>query len=148
MLFHENIDWNVHFLPFELVLLYKPEIVISKCQKYLNIYYEAKKTRAPRGTDRSPEYKEHFCYKLDSRVKHVTTEWNQKQQHFITHALDYCYEFGLLLWPSGLKKFFEEGDPPPWWPIWPRPRSAPGQIWPKHLYACARPWALHPYQVS
>ena len=55
------------------------------------------KTRAPRGTDRSPEYKEHFCYKLDSRVKNVTTEWNQKQQHFITHALDYCYEFGLML---------------------------------------------------
>ena len=54
-------------------------------------------TRAPRGTDRSPEYKEHFCYKLDSRVKNVTTEWNQKQQHFITHALDYCYEFGLML---------------------------------------------------
>ena len=27
------------------------------------------KTRAPRGTDRSPEYNEHFCYKLDSRVK-------------------------------------------------------------------------------
>ena len=70
-------------------------------------------TRAPRGTDRSPEYKEHFCYKLDSRVKNVTTEWNQKQQHFITHALDHCYEFGLLLQPSGLKKFFEEGDPPP-----------------------------------
>ena len=22
------------------------------------------------------------------------------------------------------------------------------QIWPKHLYACARPWELHPYQVS
>ena len=43
-------------------------------------------TRAPRGTDRSPEYNEHFCYKLDSRVKHLTTEWNQKQQHFITHA--------------------------------------------------------------
>ena len=35
------------------------------------------------------------------------------------------------------KKVFEEGPPPPWWPIWPRPRSAPGQIWPKHLYACA-----------
>ena len=34
-------------------------------------------TRAPRGTDRSPEYKEHFCYKLDSRVKNVTTEWNR-----------------------------------------------------------------------
>ena len=56
-----------------------------------------KKTRAPRGTDRSPEYKERFCYKLDSRVKNETTEWNQKQQHFITHALAHCYEFGLLL---------------------------------------------------
>ena len=55
------------------------------------------KTRAPRGTDRSPEYKEHFCYKLDSRVKNETTEWNKKQQHFITHALDHCYDFGLLL---------------------------------------------------
>ena len=45
-----------------------------------------KETRAPRGTDRSPEYNEHFCYKLDSMVKNLTTEWNQKQQHFITHA--------------------------------------------------------------
>ena len=26
--------------------------------------------------------------------------------------LDHCYEFGLLLWPSGLKKFFEEGEHP------------------------------------
>ena len=43
-------------------------------------------TRAPRGTDRSPEYNEHVCYKLYSRVKNLTTEWNQKQQHFITHA--------------------------------------------------------------
>ena len=85
-----------------------------------------RQTRVPRGTDRSPEYKEHFCYKLDSRVKNVTTEWNQKQQHFITHALDHCYEFSLLLQPSGLKKFFEEGDPP-WWPIWPRPRSTRGR---------------------
>ena len=25
--------------------------------------------------------------------------------------LDHCYEFGLLLWPSSLKKFFEEWDP-------------------------------------
>ena len=61
------------------------------------IFYIYRETRAPRGTDRSPEYKEHFCYKLDSRVKNVTTEWNQKQQHFITNALDYCYEFGLML---------------------------------------------------
>ena len=62
-----------------------------------DIFFLMKPTRAPRGTDRSPEYKEHFCYKLESRVKNVTTEWNQKQQHFITHALDYCYEFGLML---------------------------------------------------
>ena len=32
------------------------------------IFNHLKETRAPRGTDRSPEYKEHFCYKLDSRV--------------------------------------------------------------------------------
>ena len=64
---------------------------------FLHIACVDSQTRAPRGTDRSPEYKEHFSYKLDSRVKNVTTEWNQKQQHFITHALDHCYEFGLLL---------------------------------------------------
>ena len=68
-------------------------ILLRQC----SLMYTKYITRAPRGTDRSPEYKEHFCYKLDSRVKNVTTEWNQKQQHFITHALDYCYEFGLML---------------------------------------------------
>ena len=57
----------------------------EKCGK-LHICKSLKLTRAPRGTDRSPEYNEHFCYKLDSRVKNLTTEWNQKQQHFITHA--------------------------------------------------------------
>ena len=46
----------------------------------------SKLTRAPRGTDRSPEYNEYFCYKLDSRVKNLTKEWNEKHQHFITHA--------------------------------------------------------------
>ena len=51
-----------------------------------NAQVHRKVTKAPRGTDRSPEYNEHFCYKLDSRVKNVTTEWNQKQHHFITHA--------------------------------------------------------------
>ena len=43
-------------------------------------------TRAPRGTDRSPQNNEYFCYKLDSRVKNLTKEWNEKHQHFITHA--------------------------------------------------------------
>ena len=107
-------------------------------------------TRAPRGTDRSPEYNEHFCYKLDSRVKNLTTEWNQKQQHFITHASR------SLLWIRFVAVAFRSEEvfgrrgtpPPPRWPILPRPGSAPGQIWPKHLYACAGPWALHPYQVS
>ena len=30
----------------------------------INDIYDYTKTRAPRGTDRSPEYNEHFCYKL------------------------------------------------------------------------------------
>ena len=47
-------------------------------------FWKAKKTIAPRGTDRSPEYNEHFYYKLDSRVKNLNMEWNQKQQHFVT----------------------------------------------------------------
>ena len=64
------------------------------------MYHE---TRAPRGTDRSPEYNEHFCYKLDSRVKNLTTEWNQKQQHFITHASR------SLLWI----RFVAVAPPPP-----------------------------------
>ena len=36
-------------------------------------------TRAPRGTDRSPEYNEYFCYKLDSRVKKLTMKWNHQK---------------------------------------------------------------------
>ena len=66
---------------------------------------KVKQTRAPRGTDRSPEYNEHFCYKLDSRVKNLTTQRNQKQQHFITHCY-HCYEFrcSLPVWRSFLKK--------------------------------------------
>ena len=69
-------------------------------------------TRAPRGTDRSPEFKEHFCYKLDSRVKKLTTEWNQKQKHFITHAFRslLCIRFVAVAFQSE-KKFVEEGDP-------------------------------------
>ena len=36
---------------------------------YVPLCFAEDTTRAPRGTDRSPEYNEHFCYKLDSRVK-------------------------------------------------------------------------------
>ena len=107
------------------------------------------KTRAPRGTDRSPEYNEHFYYKLDSRVKNLTTEWNQKQQHFITHTSRSLLwiRFVAVAFRSEEEVFWRRG-PPPRWPILPRTGSALGQIWPKHLYACAGPWALHPYRVS
>ena len=92
-------------------------------------------TRAPRGTDHSPEYNEHFCYKLDSRVKKLTTEWNQKQQHFIANASR------SLLWIQFVAVAFKSEEVfwrrEPLWPILPRPGSAPGQIWSKHLYACA-----------
>ena len=92
-------------------------------------------TRAPRGTDRSPEYNEHFCYKLDSRVKKLTTKCNQKQQHFITHASR------SLIWIRFVAVAFRSEEvfwrrgppPPPPWPILPRPGSTPGQIWPKHF---------------
>ena len=74
-----------------------------------------KKTRAPRGTDRSPEYNEHFCYKLDSRVKNLTTEWNQKQQHFITHASRSLLwiRFVAVAFRSEEKVFWRRGPPPP-----------------------------------
>ena len=72
-------------------------------------------TRAPRGTDRSPEYNEHFCYKLDSRVKNLTTEWNQKQQHFITHASRSLLwiRFVAVAFRSEEKVFWRRTSPPP-----------------------------------
>ena len=123
-----------------------PSLLLDKLFKATRLFV---KTRAPRGTDRSPEYNEHFCYQLDSRVKNLTTEWNQKQQHFITHASRSL----LWIWFVAVafrseEVFWRRGTPPPPWHILPCPGSAPGQIWPKHLYACAGPWALHPYQVS
>ena len=33
--------------------------------KFYYFYENFELTRAPRDTDRSPEYNEHFCYKLD-----------------------------------------------------------------------------------
>ena len=72
-------------------------------------------TRAPRGTDRSPEYNEHFCYKLDSRVKKLTTEWNQEQQHFITHAsrsLLWIW-FVAVAFRSEEEVLWRRGPPPP-----------------------------------
>ena len=37
---------------------------------FVESMFNTTQTRAPRGTDRSPEYNEHFCYKLDSSVKY------------------------------------------------------------------------------
>ena len=37
-----------------------------------------KRTRGPKGHCRSPEYNQHF--------KNLTSEWNQKQEHFILHV--------------------------------------------------------------
>ena len=78
---------------------------------YLPALFE---TRAPRGTDRSPEYNEHFCYKLDSRVKNLITEWNQKQQHFITHASRSLpwIRFVAVAFRSQEEVFWRRGPPP------------------------------------
>ena len=72
-------------------------------------------TRAPRGTERSPEYNEHFCYKLNSRVKNFTTEWNQKQQHFITHASRSLLwiRFVAVAFQFEEEVFLRRGPPPP-----------------------------------
>ena len=52
--------------------------------------------------------------------------------------LDHCFAFGLLLYPSGLKKKFpEEGDPRDL--FLPCPVSAPGRIWPKNNNTCKGP---------
>ena len=106
-----------------------------------------KQTRAPRGTDRSPEYNEDFCYKLDSTVTNLTTEWNQKQQHFITHASRSLLwiRFVARAFRSEEDVFWRRGTPPPPVTYFASPWICPGQIWPKHLYACAGLWALHPY---
>ena len=121
---------------------------ITKLSTFEYIYIHA--TRAPRGTDRSPEYNEHFCYKLDSRVKNLTTEWNQKQQHFITHAsrsLLWIRFVAVAFWSEEV--FWIRGPPPPPGDQFCLALDSPlEQIWPKHLYACCGPWALYPYQVS
>ena len=59
--------------------------------------------------------------------------------------LDYCYPFGLSLWPSGLKKFFEEGDPMTYFdPPWIRPLADLAE----NNNTCWGPLVLHLYQFS
>ena len=79
------------------------------------IFEDLRWTRAPRGTDRSPENNEHFYYKLDSRVKNLTTEWNQTQQHFITHASRSLLWIGFVAvaFRSEEEVFWRRGPPPP-----------------------------------
>ena len=122
--------WIKHFGPLTWLKYLKgnkgkwisPIHDIKTCQK-LDVRMD--KTRAPRGTDRSPEYKEHFCYKLDSRVKNLTMEWNQKQKHFITYAsrssLWICFVAVAL--QSAEEVFWKRGSPvtyfaSPWICLW------------------------------
>ena len=143
--------WNLghFFASWRRFVLYTLATAVHMKWKARGRTKSVNSTRAPRGTDRSPEYNEHFCYKLDSRVKNLTTEWNEKQRHFITHASRSLLwiQFVAVAFRTEEEVFGRRGPPTPW-PILPRPGSAPGQIWQKHLYACAGPWALHPYQVS
>ena len=78
--------YKYHFYLFAKLFTKFSKFTRSEERQHPNPTKAIKETRAQRGTDRSPVYNEHFCYKLDSRVRNLTTEWNQKQQHFITHA--------------------------------------------------------------
>ena len=106
----------------KFICTYKLKLCITACvemrsvPRYLQISYSMRqhyKTRAPRGTDRSPEYKEHFCYKLDSRVKNETTEWNQKQQHFIHTCSRSLLWIRFVAVAFRSKKVFWRRGPPP-----------------------------------
>ena len=48
--------------------------------------------------------------------------------------------------PVWRRSFLKKGTPRDL--FWPRPGSAPGEIWPKNNNTCKGPWVLHPYQVS
>ena len=74
------------------------------------------KTRAPRGTDRSPEYNEHFllkailtCQKFDFR------NGTKKQQHLISHASRslLCIRFVVVAFQSKRRSFLKTGTPNP-----------------------------------
>ena len=70
-------------------------------------------------------------------------EMEQKQQHFIPHAVHLVCCWSLPVWRISL---LEEGDPLDL--FLPRPGSVPGRIWSKNNNTCKGPWILHPYQVS
>ena len=64
------------------------------------IFNHVKETRAPGGTVRSPEYNEHFCYKLEFKIQEskIWLRNGTKNNNTSCHTLlDHCYEFGLLL---------------------------------------------------
>ena len=140
-IFANNFMWKI-FIKINVCILLKTDRYYQNmrylCMPFIPFYYEfmifmflagSTITRAPRGTDRSPEYNEHFCYKLDSRVKILITEWNQKQQHFIKHASWslLCIRFLTVAYRFEEEVFLRRKHP---WPILPYPGSAPRQIWP------------------
>ena len=57
----------------------------------------------------------YFCFKLDSRVENLTTEWNQKQRHFRTHASWSLLwiRFVAVAFRSEEEVFLKKGPPPP-----------------------------------
>ena len=81
------------------------------------------------------------------RVKNLTSEWNQKQQHFFPHASRslLCIQFVAVAFWSEEEVSWRRGPPDL---FLPRPGSAPVRIWPKNNNTCKGPWVLHPYQVS
>ena len=78
-----------------------------------------RQTRAPRGTDRSPEYNEHFCYKLDSRVKNLISNHDYRMEPKTTTLHDTCFLIIAMNWvcccslPVWRRSFLKKGTPLP-----------------------------------
>ena len=76
--------------------------------------------------------------KSNTRVKNLTSEWNQKYQHFFPNAyrsLLYIQFVAVAFQTTLKKKSF--GKAPLTDQLWPCPGSAPWQIWPKRQYKYA-----------
>ena len=76
--------------------------------------------------------------KSNTRVKNLTSKWNQKYQHFFPNAyrsLLYIQFIAVAFQTTLKKKSFGEG--PLIDQLWPCPGSAPWRVWPKSQYKCA-----------
>ena len=74
---------------------------------------------------------QNICQKLDIKMEPKKNNNTSSQM-----LLDYCYTFGLLLWPSNSEEVVL-------WRralidlLWPCPGSTTVRIWPKSQYKCA-----------